>query len=360
MADQNVSKLGIASATLKAMGSALQRSVTSPFKGENGSNTYFKDIMFAMFRTNLGNLDLAQDRYMNGASSTPTYLQHAEKYNFVPDSIKLPSGTQAHWLGSRSAKKVFVYFNGGGYVMPCTPGHMLWLDDFQKSLGPDVSALLLAYDLAPEARYPSQLKQAVELLHHLVHIEGRNPSDLILGGDSAGGNLILGLLSHLAHPHPEIAPLELPSMIHAALLISPWCSLTQTNTPAFVTNAQRDMFDARTLSRWATAFLGSTSPFAGDFYSEPVLAAPEWWGPVADFVEEVLIWAGDNEVLKDGIEAFAKKFTQGFGSNGGLVTTVVTPKACHEEMVVERILGYKGDSGTGSQEVVQSWVKAKL
>jgi len=244
--------------------------------------------------------------------------------------------------------------------MPCTPGHMLWLDDFQKSLGPGVSALLLAYDLAPEARYPSQLKQAVELLHHLVHIEGRNPSDLIIGGDSAGGNLILGLLSHLAHPHPDIAPLELPSKIHAALLISPWCSLTQTNTPAFVTNAQRDMFDARTLSRWATAFLGSSSPFAGDFYSEPVLAAPEWWGPVADFVEEVLIWAGDNEVLKDGIEAFAKKFTQGFGSNGGLVTTVVTPKACHEEMVVERILGYKGDSGTGSQEVVQSWVKAKL
>lgn len=94
------------------MGSALQRSVTSPFKGENGSNTYFKDIMFAMFRTNLGNLDLAQDRYMNGASSTPAYLQHAEKYKFVPDSIKLPSGTQAHWLGSRSAKKVFVYFNG--------------------------------------------------------------------------------------------------------------------------------------------------------------------------------------------------------------------------------------------------------
>jgi hypothetical protein len=68
--------------------------------------------MFAMLRTNLGNLDLAQDRYMNGGSSTPTYLQHAEKYNFVPDSIKLPSGAQAHWLGNRSAKKVFVYFNG--------------------------------------------------------------------------------------------------------------------------------------------------------------------------------------------------------------------------------------------------------
>lgn len=97
---------------MPTVGSALQRSVTSPFKGENGSNTYFKDVMLAMFRTNLGNLDLAQDRYTNGASSTPTYMQHAEKYKFVPDSIKLPSGTQAHWLGSRSAKTIFVYFNG--------------------------------------------------------------------------------------------------------------------------------------------------------------------------------------------------------------------------------------------------------
>jgi acetyl esterase/lipase len=237
---------------------------------------------------------------------------------------------------------------------------MIWLDDFQKALGPDTSALLLAYSVAPEARYPTQLKQAVELLHHLVHTERWDPADLILGGDSAGGNMILGLLSHLAHPHPDIAPLSLPRKIRGVLLISPWCSLTQTNTPAFKTNAERDMFDARTLSRWSAAFFGSDSPFAGDFYSEPILASSEWWEPVADFVEEVLLWAGGNEVLVDGIEAFAKKFEKGFGSKGGLATTVVTPKACHEEMILERILGYKGDSGTGSQTVVEDWVRAKL
>jgi acetyl esterase/lipase len=244
--------------------------------------------------------------------------------------------------------------------MPCGPGHILWLDDFQKSLGPDISALLLAYDLAPEAKYPTQLKQGVELLHHLVHTQGRSPSDLILAGDSAGGNLILAILSHLAHPHPDIAPLSLPTKFHGALLISPWCSLTQTNTPAFTINAQRDMVDVRTLVRWASAFLGSNSPFAGDFYSEPVLASSDWWAPVADFVEEVLIWIGDNEVLKDGIEAFAAKFSKGFSTKGGLVNTVITPKACHEEMIVERLLGYKGDSGTGSQNVLETWVKAKL
>jgi acetyl esterase/lipase len=244
--------------------------------------------------------------------------------------------------------------------MPCGPGHQLWLNDLQNSLGPDVSALLLAYDLAPEHPYPAQLKQAVELLRYLVETEGRDPSNLILGGDSAGGNLVLGLLSHLAHPHAEIQPLQLPSKIHAAMLISPWASLTQTHTPAYTLNAERDMFDARTLNRWSAAFLGSASHFAGDFYSEPILASPEWWTPIADMVGEVLIWAGDNEILKDGIVAFAQKFSKGFSKNGGVVHTVVTPKACHEEMIVERILGYKGDSGTGSQAVVEGWVKSKL
>lgn len=249
---------------------------------------------------------------------------------------------------------------GGGYVLPCGPQHIQWLNDLQKSLGPGASVLFLAYDLAPEAKYPTQLKQAVELVHHLVHTQGRSPSDLILGGDSAGGNLVLGVLSHLAHPHPEIQPLSLPAKLHGALLISPWCSLTQTDTPAFVKNAQRDMLNPSVLHRWATAFLGSDSPFAGDFYSEPVLASSDWWEPVADFIEEVLIWIGENEILRDGIDAWAAKFSKGFGSKGGRVNVVSTPKAAHEEMIMERVVGYQGDSGTGSHQVVENWVKSKL
>lgn len=244
--------------------------------------------------------------------------------------------------------------------MPCTSGHILWLDSLQKSLGPNISALLLAYDLAPEAAYPTQLRQAAELLRYLTETEGRLPSDLILGGDSAGGNLTLGLLSHIAHPHPETAELKMNGKIHAAMLISPWVSLTQNHTHAHIRNAERDMFDARTLSRWSAAFLNSTSPFAGDPYSEPVLASPEWWEPVADVVGEVLIWGGGNEILIDGIEAFAKKFSVGFRRRGGSVSLVVTKGAMHEEMIIERVLGYKGDSGTGSQKVVESWMRAKL
>ncbi|EOA87248.1 uncharacterized protein SETTUDRAFT_135885 [Exserohilum turcica Et28A] len=361
MADQpHADKLFVTSVVLKAIAAALQRCVTSPFKGDNGSNTYFKDVVFAAMRAAMAANDLFHDRHLQGGSSTENYLKYASDHKFVPDTITLASGTQAHWLGSSTAKKVLVYFPGGGYVVPCTAGLLLWLDELQKSLGPDVSVLVLAYDLAPQAKYPTQLRQATELLEHLVYTQGRDPSDLILGGDSAGGNLTLGLLSHLAHPHPDVTPLSLPSRIHAVLLISPWCAPNHNSTPSFVANAQRDMFGARALSRWAEAFLGSDSPFAGDVYNEPALATPDWWAPVADFVDQVLIWAGGNEVLLDGIEAFAEKFTKGFGGRGGLVNTIITPKAAHEEMVIERSLGYKGDSGTGSQQVIETWIKAKL
>ncbi|KAJ4332190.1 hypothetical protein N0V87_008560 [Didymella glomerata] len=357
---QDVSKLGIASALLKAVAAAAGRAFTSPFKGENGASTYWKDVALAMFRTNLGNLDLAQDRYLGSTTCTPVYHQYCKSYKITPESITLPSGTQAHFLGNKDAPKTLVYLHGGGYVLPCMPGHFTWLHDMQKIIGEGMSVLLLAYDLAPEATYPTQLRQTVELFQYLTETLGRNPADLIVGGDSAGANLTLALLSHLAHPHPEIAELRLNGKIHGALLISPWVSLTQHHTPAHERNAERDVFDSRPLSRWAAAFLNSKSPFAGDAYTEPVVASPEWWEPVADFVDEVLIWGGENEILIDSIEAFAQKFSVGFRRRGGHVNVVVTKGAMHDEMIFERVLGYKGDSGTGSKQVVEGWVKAKL
>lgn len=167
------------------------------------------------------------------------------------------------------------------------------------------------------------------------------------------------MLSHLAHPHPDIPALPLPAKLHAAFLISPWSSFN-THTTSFKTNAEKDMFDARTLNRWSSAFLGSDSPFAGDFYSEPVLAPASWWEKVTDVIDEVLIWGGGNEILIDGIEEFARRFTKGFGGKGGKVTTIVTPKAAHDEWLAEKLLGYKGDSGPGSSIVLKDWIKAKL
>jgi hypothetical protein len=83
----------------------------SPFKGQKGAHNYFKDVMFSMMRSQLGNLDLAQERYMNG-TTTPLYLQFAKDRGFAPETTTLPSGTQAHWIGNKSAKKVLLWYHG--------------------------------------------------------------------------------------------------------------------------------------------------------------------------------------------------------------------------------------------------------
>ncbi|KAJ4356585.1 uncharacterized protein N0V89_004620 [Didymosphaeria variabile] len=355
------SRVGIASTTLKAMTAASARLWTSPFKGQQGAHNYFKDVIFTMMRTQLGNLDLEQEMYTR-VPTTETYLNFCKDNGIAPESVTLSSGTQAHWLGNKNAKRVLLWFHGGGYVVAATPGHFQYLVDMKDTLnaqGSDTAVLFLAYGLAPENIYPTQLTQAVEVLRYLVQTTGRIPSDISIGGDSAGGNLCLGLLSHLAHPHPEIPALHLPTKLHAALLLSPWCSFN-THTRAYETNAEKDCFDRRALERWSSAFLGNDSPFAGDFYSEPVTAPSSWWEGTASVIGEVLVWAGGNEILLDGIEEWAKRFTKSFGKHGGRVNVVVTPKAAHMEPLLELLLGYKGDSGTGSAKVVKDWARAKL
>ena len=56
----------------------------------------------------------------------------------------------------------------------------------RKDLGQEVSVLLLAYDLAPEHTYPTQLRQAVELIRHLTETEGRDPANILVGGPFDG------------------------------------------------------------------------------------------------------------------------------------------------------------------------------
>ena len=93
------------------MFSASCRLFSSPFKGQNGAPTYFKDVIFAMMRTQLGNFTLAQDQY-SAVPTTTAYLQFAKDNNFAPESTTLPSGVQAHWIGSQRAKNLIVYFHG--------------------------------------------------------------------------------------------------------------------------------------------------------------------------------------------------------------------------------------------------------
>jgi acetyl esterase/lipase len=92
---------------------------------------------------------------------------------------------------------VIYYLHGGGYVA-WTVSHyisfMLAIWESIKTLKPSarVSIFALEYDVAPEVRFPGQLRQALAGYDYLVGDLGIDPKRIIVSGDSAGGVLCPG------------------------------------------------------------------------------------------------------------------------------------------------------------------------
>lgn len=99
---------------------------------------------------------------------------------------------------------VLLYFHGGGYVSPISAVHVLFAQ--RAALAANAKLIFLEYTLAPECAYPGQLAQATAALRHVL--KTRHPSQVVIGGDSAGGNLTLAVLAHMQRPHPRVTPIH--------------------------------------------------------------------------------------------------------------------------------------------------------
>ena len=130
----------------------------------------------------------------------------------------------------------------------------------------------------------------------LIHVQ------LIVGGDSAGGNLALALMSHILHPDsrvPELA--QANQLFKGVILLSPWVTFDQS-APAFKTNAKKDVLSGAALRKWSNAFMGDATQ---DNYTSPLDAPPHWWTGFP--ANDILVLAGGDEVFVDDIQEFAQK-----------------------------------------------------
>lgn len=107
----------------------------------------------------------------------------------------------------------------------------------------------------------------------------------------------------MLHPHPSIAPLNLPKPLLGAALISPWGDFS-TTALSYQRNAFKDSIDASVLRKWSAYFMDGADT---DHYNQPFHAPGSWWIDLNGAVQDVLITAGTDEVLVDDIEAFAEK-----------------------------------------------------
>lgn len=104
-----------------------------------------------------------------------------------------------------------LYWHGGGYAIGSPATHRALASHLCKAT--QRAVYVPRYRLAPEHPYPAQLQDAGFAWAALYRL-GVRPSDLVLMGDSAGGNLALSMLLDGGN-----AALPLPA---ALVLISPW------------------------------------------------------------------------------------------------------------------------------------------
>ncbi|EEB14239.1 Hormone-sensitive lipase, putative [Pediculus humanus corporis] len=91
------------------------------------------------------------------------------------------------------SKSLILHCHGGGFVAQSSKTHEVYLRDWANEL--DVPIISVDYSLAPEAPFPRALEEVFYTYCWILknsHLLGSTGENIILAGDSAGANLILG------------------------------------------------------------------------------------------------------------------------------------------------------------------------
>lgn len=199
----------------------------------------------------------------------------------------------------------FLYIHGGGWVAgsPATHRPLIWR--LTKQIGIPVYAI--DYRLAPEHPYPAGLDDCVAAYRALLD-QGIPTSAIIVGGDSAGGNLTLALALRL-----KAEGLALPA---ALVCLSPATDLTASGN-SITANAKAD-------AMFIPAMMETTGPryFPGGDASDPFISP--LFGDVTGF-PPTLFQVGATEMLLDDSTRMADKMK----TAGVAATLDVWPKVWH-------------------------------
>ncbi|KAK5788575.1 hypothetical protein VI817_009533 [Penicillium citrinum] len=199
-------------------------------------------------------------------------------------------------------------------------------------------------DLAVVSPYPRQLQQASALLKYTLTTLGKQPEQILLAGDSAGGHLALALLSHILHPHPTVHPIKLDGRFSSVALLSPWVTFDTGKTRSMRLNRYKDALAIPTLNAWSSTFIGN-APL--DPYLQPLKAPENWFQGLP--VQRVLVLAGGDEIFVDDIREFGESLRHTFPPT---IVEIVKDEA-HDHLILAFLMG---EQSSKQQTIFQDWI----
>ena len=202
-------------------------------------------------------------------------------------------GMYGEWISVNRAhmrKYVLLHCHGGGY----STGSSLYARTLTSKLAASTSMDVLCFDyrLAPEHPYPAATEDAMKAWNYLMLL-GYGARDVILTGDSAGGNLALSLTLRLK-AEGRLLPRGL-------VLLSPWTDLTSSGK-SFQTRAELDpVLDSAYIDRMVSAYTEGKN--LRDPYISPLFGNFEGFPPA-------YIQVGENEILLSDSKRLHQAFVE--------------------------------------------------
>ncbi|KAM0670275.1 hypothetical protein MY8738_005435 [Beauveria namnaoensis] len=265
------------------------------------------------------------------------------------------------WLGDRKkAKKVVLFLHGGGYVLPASDGHFLWAwNTYVMSgveAGVETAVAFLQYTLAPRGVLPIPLRQSVAAYEE-VRAQGFLPRDIIVGGDSAGGNLTMQFLGHALHAQPSVPEIKLSEPFSAAFLVSAWLGLSD-DTESFRVFGNNDMVSSAIVQKLSVESVEphkrATVKSLSDPWSRPLEADFGWFQDFDTVVSKLYVTYGGREVLRDHSLAMIETIKR--EAPGVDLLTYEAPKELHDGVLVEHL--FKNPSVNAKK--MKTWFKGVI
>lgn len=228
-------------------------------------------------------------------------------------------------------RHVILYCHGGGY----TCGNLCYAGIIagKLALHTGLDVLVFEYRLAPDHPYPAAIEDGAKAWDYLM-LQGYGARDVILAGDSAGGNLALELTRNILQSG-RLKP-------RALVLMSPWTDMT-ISSESYETCAHLDPLLTKEYIRIVRdAYLGDRTDYANPDFS-PLFGSFEGF-------PRTYIQVGLNEILLDDSLKLAEKIQK----ENGLVKLSVYENGWHvfQQMPMKRAIEAVQDIGAWVQSIL--------